>query len=98
MIAISINAESCTGCGLCILSCPTDVIRLDPASGKARVAYGEDCQVCYLCEDDCPTHSIALSHDITNSRRYSVYDDAQYGFKAEDMIYSGTGSAGNGDQ
>ncbi len=98
MIAISINAESCSGCGLCVLSCPTDVIRLNPASGKARVVYGEDCQVCYLCEDDCPTHSIILSHNITNSRRYSVYDDPHYGFQAQDMIYSGKGSAENGDQ
>jgi NAD-dependent dihydropyrimidine dehydrogenase PreA subunit len=73
--AISIDPATCTGCGLCILACPADVIRMDPARGVAAVIYGADCQVCYLCEDDCPTHSIALSHDITNPRRYSVYDE-----------------------
>lgn len=71
---ISIDPESCTGCGLCVLSCPADVIRMDHASQKAVVAYGKDCQVCYLCEDDCPTRSISLSHDISNSRRFSTYD------------------------
>jgi NAD-dependent dihydropyrimidine dehydrogenase PreA subunit len=76
---ITIDPSTCTGCGLCILSCPVDVIRLDEALGKAVVAYGNDCQVCYLCEDDCPTHSITLSHDITNSRRFSTYD--QFGLK-----------------
>ena len=76
---IAIDPNTCTGCGLCILSCPADVIRLDEASQKAIVAYGKDCQVCYLCEDDCPEHSITLSHDISNSRRFSTYD--QFGLK-----------------
>lgn len=73
--AIAIEQSTCTGCGLCVLACPVDVIRLDPATGRARVVYARDCQVCYLCEDDCPTHSIKLSHDVTNSRRFSIYDE-----------------------
>ena len=73
--AISIDPVACTGCGLCVLACPADVIRMVGESGKAKVVYGADCQICYLCEDDCPAHCISLSHDITNPRRYSVYDD-----------------------
>ena len=76
---IHIDPATCTGCGLCVLSCPVDVIRLDEESKKAVVAFPRDCQVCYLCEDDCPTHSISLSHDISNSRRFSTYD--QYGIE-----------------
>ena len=66
---LSINPETCTGCGLCVLACPVDVIRMDAVSAKPIIAYPRDCQVCYLCEDDCPTQSISLSHDISNSRR-----------------------------
>ena len=76
---ICIDAATCTGCGLCVLSCPVDVIRMDATAKKAIVAYPLDCQVCYLCEDDCPSHSISLSHDISNSRRFSTYD--QFGLK-----------------
>ena len=72
---ISINVDTCTGCGLCVIACPVDVIRMDALSAKAVIAYPRDCQVCYLCEDDCPTDSISLSHDISNSRRYSTYDE-----------------------
>jgi formate hydrogenlyase subunit 6/NADH:ubiquinone oxidoreductase subunit I len=72
---LAINPETCTGCSLCVLACPVDVIRMDPATAKPVIAYPLDCQVCYLCEDDCPTQSISLSHDISNSRRYSTYDE-----------------------
>ena len=84
---ISISSEKCTGCGLCVLSCPVDVIRFDGATGLAHVLYGADCQVCYLCEDDCPTKAITLSHDISNSRRFSTYDDPRYHFTAADLIF-----------
>lgn len=76
---IQIDPATCTGCGLCVLACPVDVIRIDEISKKAVVAFPRDCQVCYLCEDDCPTHSISLSHDISNSRRFSTYD--QFGIE-----------------
>jgi formate hydrogenlyase subunit 6/NADH:ubiquinone oxidoreductase subunit I len=72
---LAINLDTCTGCSLCVLACPVDVIRMDAASAKPVIVYPRDCQVCYLCEDDCPTHSISLSHDISNSRRYSTYDE-----------------------
>jgi formate hydrogenlyase subunit 6/NADH:ubiquinone oxidoreductase subunit I len=72
---LAINLETCTGCSRCVTACPVDVIRMDVSSGKPVIAYPRDCQVCYLCEDDCPTQSISLSHDISNSRRFSTYDE-----------------------
>jgi len=53
-----IDLDLCTGCGICVGSCPTDVIRMDEESGKARVSYLEECTLCAICEMDCPQNAI----------------------------------------
>lgn len=55
--------ELCDGCGICLDSCPTDVIRLDEEK-RAEITYAEDCQTCFLCEEDCPRGAIEVSPEI----------------------------------
>jgi len=57
---VRIDEAVCTGCGACVDSCPTDVIRMDSGNKKAHVAYPDDCQVCFLCEFDCPVDAILV--------------------------------------
>ena len=38
-----IDAELCTGYGICVDSCPMDVIRMDEKGEKAVIKYHEDC-------------------------------------------------------
>jgi NAD-dependent dihydropyrimidine dehydrogenase PreA subunit len=59
MPRLEVNAPACTGCGVCVEVCPTDVLRLD-AAGTAYAAWLEDCQVCFLCEFDCPWEAIRV--------------------------------------
>ncbi len=59
--AVRIVAAACTACGTCVETCPMDVLRLHPATGKAHVAYGEDCQVCFVCQFDCPVEAVRVS-------------------------------------
>jgi NAD-dependent dihydropyrimidine dehydrogenase PreA subunit len=58
-----INRDLCDGCGICVDSCPTDVIRLD-VEKKASIVYPDDCQTCFLCEEDCPLEAIWVAPEI----------------------------------
>jgi NAD-dependent dihydropyrimidine dehydrogenase PreA subunit len=56
---VEVNKAACTGCNVCIETCPTDVLRLDNES-KAYVAYEEDCQVCFICQWDCVFEAVTV--------------------------------------
>jgi len=47
----------CTGCGICVSVCPTDVLGLS-AGGIAVIARPEDCQTCFQCELYCPEDAV----------------------------------------
>lgn len=63
-VDVTIGEQQCTGCGACVNSCPTDVIRMQ--NGKPRITYLDDCQGCFLCEFDCPVDAIFVA-----PRRYT---------------------------
>jgi NAD-dependent dihydropyrimidine dehydrogenase PreA subunit len=63
MVVERIDTNLCNGCGICVNSCTTDVIRMDEKAKKAKIIYPEDCTCCAQCEEDCPTHAI----DVTPS-------------------------------
>lgn len=56
-----IDADLCTGCGICVDTCPMDVIRMDEKSKKAVIKYPYDCMLCLDCEQECPTKAIYVS-------------------------------------
>lgn len=53
-----IDSNLCTGCGICVDSCPMDVLRMDENENKAIAKYPEDCTMCTVCEVDCPEKAI----------------------------------------
>jgi NAD-dependent dihydropyrimidine dehydrogenase PreA subunit len=55
-----IDLELCNGCGICVLSCPEDVIRMDKKNEKAVIKYPEECQMCEWCAKDCPEEAITV--------------------------------------
>ena len=55
---VVIDSEECKGCGLCVESCPTHLLELDPelnAYGVHPARYkGENCNGCGICFYCCP--------------------------------------------
>lgn len=60
----SISKELCDGCGICLDSCATDVIRMGEDQ-KASIAYPEDCNGCFLCQMDCPQKAIYVTSETS---------------------------------
>lgn len=61
-----IDNELCNGCGICVNSCPTDVIRMDKENKKAIIKYPDDCMLCLICVVDCPTKAITVTPEKTS--------------------------------
>lgn len=57
------SIDGCIGCGICVQTCPTDVIRTDSKTGKAVIRYVDDCQICHLCRLYCPADAITITPD-----------------------------------
>ena len=70
-VEVKIDVNVCTGCGACVDSCPTDVIRMKDL--KAHVMYAEDCQGCFMCEFDCPVEAIYVQpHRYSENERAAL--------------------------
>ena len=61
MVVDEIDPALCSGCGICVNSCPMDVIRMDEENKKAIIKYPEDCMLCGFCFEYCPEKAIHIS-------------------------------------
>jgi len=60
----NVDIDTCTGCGVCVDTCPEDVLHLDTKKKKAYIAYPQDCVACLLCEFVCPVKCIEVTWDM----------------------------------
>ena len=55
---VTINEETCTGCGACVDVCPVEAITLKD-DGKAKVDP-DTCIDCGVCVTECPVEAIDM--------------------------------------
>jgi NAD-dependent dihydropyrimidine dehydrogenase PreA subunit len=51
-----VNPEVCTGCGICIDTCPMEAIEM--VNEVARI-INDQCSNCRACVDECPVEAIS---------------------------------------
>ncbi len=50
-----VNKDLCTGCGICVDTCPLDAIEL---KNDIAVINNDNCSNCRACESECPIEAI----------------------------------------
>lgn len=59
---VSIKAEWCKACGICVEFCPLKVFDTDEESCPV-IARPEACSLCRICEQLCPDFAIRVRRD-----------------------------------
>lgn len=69
-IPVTIDAEACTGCGLCVQCCPSWTLSM--GQDKAAVT-GERCIVCEHCASICPVGAVRMDGVDREQERFASF-------------------------
>ena len=56
-----IDTDECTGCGICVDTCPNDVLEL--IDDVSTVVNEEACTGCGACVEECPMEAIKIEEN-----------------------------------
>ena len=64
---VSVNAEECIACGMCVEVCPTTPCVFQMNDVAAVVVHLEVCEECMLCVENCPTNAIVMTGRVESA-------------------------------
>ena len=59
---LTLDEQSCVGCGMCEIVCPHRVLELEKR--KAKIVDYNGCMECGACATNCPTSAIAVTPGV----------------------------------
>ena len=62
VVTLKLDAEKCTGCGMCLLVCPQTVLAMD--NGHVRIENRDACMECGACARNCPSEALSVQAGV----------------------------------
>lgn len=62
VVTLQLNAEKCTGCGLCMVVCPHDVFSTN--GGRIQIENRDACMECGACAMNCPAAALSVQSGV----------------------------------
>ena len=62
VVTLNLNADKCTGCGLCTDVCPHGVFEIEEK--KAAIIDKDACMECGACASNCPVDAIEVRSGV----------------------------------
>ncbi|UCH43643.1 MAG: 4Fe-4S binding protein [Dehalococcoidales bacterium] len=66
---LELDGSRCSGCGLCVIECPTEALTLSSGDESSRILFRHDlCVACGRCEGICPEKCLKLERVLEVDR------------------------------
>lgn len=62
VVTLDLDADICTGCGMCALVCPHGVFQV--ANGRAEIVDRDACMECGACAKNCPVRAVSVRSGV----------------------------------
>lgn len=62
VVTLEMHADKCTGCGICMIVCPHEVLALK--NNKAEIIQKDACMECGACAMNCPFEAISVQAGV----------------------------------